>query len=66
MNTSTTCIAAGLVFMAMGTSGYADTMGAISTDRFGYTGTVVKYGSLADAQAGVNPTGTTTIGNRDI
>lgn len=46
MNTSTTYIAAGLVFMAMGTCGYADSIGAISTDRFGYSGTVVKYGSL--------------------
>lgn len=26
-----------------------------STDKFGYTGTVTKYGSLADAQAGQNP-----------
>lgn len=60
------CIAI-LTFTAV-TEVYAGPMGAISTDRFGYTGTVNKYDTLANAQNG----GTTgllesiTIDNRDI
>ena len=40
--------------------------GVMDTDRFGYTGTVVRYDTLADAQAGANPVDTISIGNRDI
>ncbi|MFZ5830186.1 MAG: PEP-CTERM sorting domain-containing protein [Planctomycetota bacterium] len=46
---------------------YADTMGVISTDRFGYTGTVKRYATLADAQTGTNQVGEDiAIGNRDL
>ncbi|HOK95872.1 MAG TPA: PEP-CTERM sorting domain-containing protein [Anaerohalosphaeraceae bacterium] len=45
---------------------FAATAGAISTDRFGYTGTVVRYGSLDDAKTNSNPIDTITIGNRDL
>lgn len=38
----------------------------ISTDRFGYTGTVVRYDTLGDAQAGTNVKETISIGNRDL
>lgn len=38
-----------------------------STDRFGYTGVVKRYGSLSDAQNGTNQVGTDiAIGNRDL
>ena len=66
MNTSTTGIAAGLACLAIGSTGYATMMGAVATDRFGYTGTVVKYASLVDAQNGVNAIETIAIGNRDL
>ncbi len=44
----------------------AVTAGAISTDRFGYTGTVVRYATLEDAQNGNNPIDTVAVGNRDL
>ncbi len=41
--------------------------GVISTDRFGYTGVVKRYDTLADAQAGTNQVGSdVAIGNRDL
>ena len=40
--------------------------GLISTDRFGYNGTVVRYASLADAQSASNAIETVAIGNRDL
>ncbi len=40
--------------------------GLISTDRFGYNGTVVRYASLADAQSGSNAIETVAIGDRDL
>lgn len=40
--------------------------GAISTDRFGYTGSVERYDTLADAQAGTNIKETISVGNRDL
>ncbi len=40
--------------------------GVLSTDRFGYDGTVTRYDTLADAQAGTNPIETTTISDRDL
>jgi hypothetical protein len=44
----------------------AASAGYVSTDRFGYTGTVTRYASLQDAQAGTAATDTVTIGNRDL
>ena len=44
----------------------ADGMGAISTDRFGYDGTVVRYATLADAQNAINPLDTVAIADRDL
>jgi hypothetical protein len=40
--------------------------GLISTDRFGYTGSVQRYDTLSDAIAAQNVKSTTTIGNRDL
>lgn len=40
--------------------------GAVSTDRFGYTGTTTRYATLADALAGTNALETISIGNRDL
>lgn len=43
--------------------------GAISTDRFGYTGTVYRYDTLANAQTHNGVTGlveTIAVGNRDL
>ncbi len=40
--------------------------GAVSTDRFGYTGTTTRYATLADAMANANPLETIAIGNRDL
>ncbi len=55
-----------MVVMAV-SSVQAGSAGAISTDRFGYTGSVVRYGSLADAQSGSNPIGEIiSVDNRDL
>ncbi|MEJ5170940.1 MAG: PEP-CTERM sorting domain-containing protein [Fimbriimonadales bacterium] len=40
--------------------------GAVSTDRFGYTGTTTRYATLQDALDGTNPLETIEIGNRDL
>jgi hypothetical protein len=40
--------------------------GAISTDRFGYTGTTTRYATLADAQSAINAIETITVENRDL
>jgi len=45
---------------------FAGVSGAISTDRFGYTGTVYRYATLQDAQQDTNRIDTVTIGNRDL
>ena len=45
---------------------WAGTQGVISTDRFGYTGTVTRYDTLADAQNDTNAVNNYTIGNRDL
>lgn len=53
-----------LVVVASSVPAGADT---ISTDRFGYTGVVQRYDTLADAQAGTNQVGADiVIGNRDL
>lgn len=55
------------LFMGASWSAFADTLGGwISTDFFGYTGTVTRYATLADAQSQTNPVSTTVIGNRDL
>jgi hypothetical protein len=51
---------------ALATVASAGSKGVISTDRFGYTGAVYRYATLADAQADTNRTNTYTIGNRDL
>lgn len=56
--------AAAMIFVAGAAQAQFD--GLISTDRFGYTGTVVRYASLADAQSGSNPIETVSIGDRDL
>lgn len=40
--------------------------GIIDTDRFGYSGTVTRHATLADAQAGANIQDTITFTNRDL
>lgn len=40
--------------------------GFVSTDRFGYTGTVQRYASLQDAQNGTNSIDTISVGDRDL
>lgn len=40
--------------------------GVVSTDRFGYTGTVQRYATKADAEAGINLVSTTNVSNRDL
>jgi hypothetical protein len=58
-------IAAAAMMLVAGAA-QAQMGGLISTDRFGYTGTVVRYASLSDAQAGINATDTVSIGDRDL
>ena len=41
-------------------------MGLVSTNRFGYEGTAVRYDTMSDALAGVNSTGTININDRDL
>jgi len=44
----------------------AGSTGYISTDRFGYGGTVVRYDTLADAQSGSNAVDTINVTERDM
>lgn len=55
-----------VIALATGAVSLANASGAAYSDRFGYTGTLVRYNSLADAQAGVNSVGTVNVGNRDL
>ncbi|MFP4307639.1 MAG: PEP-CTERM sorting domain-containing protein [Desulfococcaceae bacterium] len=58
---------AGICCMLIAQSAWALSSGAISTDRFGYTGVVKRFDTLDDAQNGVNQVGTDIeIGNRDL
>lgn len=41
-------------------------VGIISTDRFGYEGTVLRFGTLADAFAGTNSIDEVTVTERDL
>jgi len=45
-----------------GVASAASTGGVFSTDRLGYTGSVVRYATLADAQNAANPVDTIAIG----
>ena len=38
----------------------------MATDRFGYTGSLTQYATLGDAQSGMNPLSTTSVGQRDL
>ncbi|WP_200345830.1 PEP-CTERM sorting domain-containing protein [Halochromatium glycolicum] len=40
--------------------------GLIDTDRFGYSGTISRYDTRSDAENGVNPIDTISIGDRDL
>jgi hypothetical protein len=40
--------------------------GLVSTDRFGYSGTITRYNSQFEAENGVNPSETITITDRDL
>ena len=50
----------------LATAAQAQTGGLISTDRFGYSGTVQRFATMADAQAGTNAIDTINVGNRDL
>jgi hypothetical protein len=47
-------------------SASAGPVGLIDTDRFGYNGTIERFNSLSDAQAGTNAIDSITVGDRDI
>lgn len=53
-------------FLCMATAAYAGPGGTISTDRFGYSGTVERYATLSDAQNKTNIVNTVAITNRDL
>ena len=57
---------AAAAMMILAGAAQAQTGGLISTDRFGYNGTVVRYGSLADATGGINALEAVAIGDRDL
>ena len=61
-------LALAIVGMTLSVVKDVSAQGLISTDRFGYTGVVQRYATLADAQAGTNqsPLSNTNIGNRDL
>ena len=59
-----TLISIAAVTLLAGTALASD--GYFETDRFGYTGTVTRYGSLTDAQSGTGALDTVSIGNRDL
>jgi hypothetical protein len=58
------CAMAMLLVVAAGAM--AGDSGVISTDRFGYTGTVTRYATLEDAQQKTNAVDTVAVGNRDM
>ncbi len=55
----------GLLLAVTGTA-EAVSGGSIITDRFGYSGTVYRYGSLSDAQSDTNRIDTVLVGDRDL
>lgn len=62
MNTRTTT----LILAALATPVLAVDAGVVSTERFGYSGSVQRFATLADAQAGTNIIDTLTVGDRDL
>ena len=55
------------VLISLAPAVQAGSMGVVSTDRFGYTGTVQRFSTLGDAQGGTNQVGADTlISNRDL
>jgi hypothetical protein len=57
----------GISCLLIAQSAWALPSGAISTDRFGYTGIVKRFDTLSDAQNGTNQVGSDIeIGNRDL
>lgn len=44
----------------------AGSTGYISTDRFGYAGTITRYATLGDAQSGTNATDVISVSDRDL
>lgn len=57
-----------LTLALLGTAVVAHAQIAAVSNRFAYTGSVTRYETLADAQAGLNATGTSSLGdaNRDL
>jgi hypothetical protein len=53
------------VFCFMASSAFASSNFSFNSESLGYTGTVNRYDSMADAQAGINSLETISIGNRD-
>ncbi len=51
---------------AMASYSLAGSAGLVDTDRFGYSGTIYRYGSLEDAKAGENSTETIAVTDRDL
>lgn len=47
-------------------SAFAMPGGLVSTDRFGYSGSVTRYATLADAQSGSGAIDSVSIGDRDL
>jgi len=56
----------GLVAGAIAERADAGSAGLVSTDRFGYDGTIKRYSTLADAQAGTNSVDTIDVDDRDL
>lgn len=54
------------VMSAGAAAAWAGPVGFASSDRFGYTGTIQRFNSLADAQAGANAIDTIAVGDRDM
>lgn len=65
MKATSTIAATTLLTLTAGVALAADG-GLVSTDRFGYEGTITRYGSLIDAQSNSNSIETLNIMNRDL
>jgi len=52
--------------LAQGQLNSYDGTGVFITDRFGYSGSIIRYASLSDARNGVNSLDTTSVSNRDL
>lgn len=58
--------AAALALATLAGASHAQLGGLVSTDRFGYNGSVMRYATLADAQAGINSIDSIVVGDRDL